>query len=255
MQPEEDGIGAQLGAEAALAQFDFRFARLFFEAWVPYFRLFLAAPFEDAQDVAGLRNLPTLQRIEIGQHSFLADLFGCRRREGEQSLRSAIGAVALTKVRRLQWKSPVVVERSAPQHGAMGHHAGLHFSYFSSVTAAGAAGFLGDAQISRVDEANVVPVFVKPLRVGPHRIGGTASIGRVPRLGMGLAFGLIVLRRILRGVRGQADFGISSVTVGTSQAYGARVVHGGSVGGGMAGDAAGGFAVGLGLGLQQEDVG
>ena len=72
---------------------------------------------------------------------------------------------------------------------------------------------------------------------------------------MGLTFGLIVLRRILRGVRGQADFGIAAVTVGASQAYGAGAVHGGSVGGGVAGDAAGGFAVGFGLGLQQEDIG
>ncbi len=79
-----------------------RLARLFLEAWIPYLRLFPAAAFEDAQDVAGLRNLPALQRIQIRQHSFLADLFRRGRREGEQSLRRAVGAVALAEVRRLQ---------------------------------------------------------------------------------------------------------------------------------------------------------
>ncbi len=49
LQSQKDRIGAQFGAEAALAQFDLRLARLFFEAWIPYFRLFLAAALEDAQ--------------------------------------------------------------------------------------------------------------------------------------------------------------------------------------------------------------
>ena len=71
---------------------------------------------------------------------------------------------------------------------------------------------------------------------------------------MGLAFYMIILRRIFRGVGGQADFGIAAVTVSASQAHGAGVVHGGAVGGSVAGDAADGFAVGVGLGLQQEDV-
>jgi len=72
---------------------------------------------------------------------------------------------------------------------------------------------------------------------------------------MGLAFRLRILRRIFRSARGQADFGIATVTVGASQAHRTGVVHGGAVGGGVAGDAASGFAVGFGLGLQQEDVG
>ena len=255
MQSQKNRIGAQFGAEAALAQFDLRLARLFFEAWIPYFRLFPAAAFEDAQDVAGLRNFPALQRIEKRQHSFPADLFRSGRREGKQSLRFAVGAVALTEAWGLQRERTVVVERRAPQHGAVGHHAGLDFSYFSGVTAAGAAGFVRDAQVSRVDEANVIPVFVEPLGVGSRRVGGAAGIVWIPRLRMGFALGLCILRRVFRSVGGHADFGIAAVAVGASQAHGAGAVHGGAVGGGVAGDAAGGLAVGVGLGLQQEDVG
>src|SRR6185312_2392447 len=135
------------------------------------------------------------------------DLLRRGRREGEQSLRGAIGAVALAKAWRLQRERAVVVERRAPQHGTVGHHAGLDFSYFRGVATAGAAGFVGDAQVSRVDDANIVPVFVEPLGVGSRRVGGAASIGRVPRLGMGLTFGLIVLPRIFCGVLSQANFG------------------------------------------------
>ncbi len=199
LQSEKNRIGAQFGAEAALAQFDLRLARLFFEAWIPYFRLFPAASFEHAQDVAGLRNLPALQRIEIRQHSFLADLFRRGRREGEQSLRFAVGAVAFAEAWGLQRECAVVVERRAPQHGAVGHHAGLDFSYFRGVAAAGAAGFIGDPQVSRVDEANVIPVFVEPLGVGSRRIGGAAGIVRVPWLRMGLAFRLMHIAQNLSG--------------------------------------------------------
>ena len=42
LQSEKDRIGAQLGAEAALAQFDLRLARVFFEAGIPDFRLAFA---------------------------------------------------------------------------------------------------------------------------------------------------------------------------------------------------------------------
>jgi hypothetical protein len=71
---------------------------------------------------------------------------------------------------------------------------------------------------------------------------------------MGLTFGLIVLPRIFCGVPSQANFGISCVTVGASQAHGAGAVHSGAVGGSVAGETTRGFAVGFGLGLQQKDV-
>ena len=87
----------------------------------------------------------------------------------KQSLRIAVGAVALAEAWGLQRERTVVVERRAPQHGAVGHHAGLDFSDFGGVAAAGAAGLLRDAQVARVDEADVVPVFVEPLGVGARR--------------------------------------------------------------------------------------
>ena len=131
----------------------------------------------------------------------------------------AVGAVALAEARSLQRERAVVVERRAPQHGAVGHHAGLDFSDFGGVTAAGAAGFVGDAQVAGVDEANVIPVFVEPLGVGSRRIGGAAGIVWIPRLRMGLALGLCILRRIFRSVGGHADFGIAAVAVAASQAH------------------------------------
>ena len=109
LQPEKYWIGAQLGTEAALAELDLRLARIFFETQDSRPPASSLPPrSKTRKHVAGLRNLPTLQRIEIRAEPFLADLLGRRRWKRHQSPRRAIGPVALAESRRLQWERPLL---------------------------------------------------------------------------------------------------------------------------------------------------
>ena len=53
---------------------------------------------------------------------------------------------------------------------------------------AGAAGFVGDAQVAGVHEADVVPIFFEPVGVGADGIGGVGFVRENSWLGMGLVF-------------------------------------------------------------------
>ena len=159
LQAEKDRIGARLGAEAAIAQFDLGGPALLRGSDCR----FPASTGRRVRRRAGRCRAAKFPSAAADRETaglpFLLRLFRRGRREGQQSLRRAIGAVALAEVRGLQRKRAVVVERRAPQHAAVGHHAGLDFSDFRGVAAARTAGFVGDAQVARIDEANVVPVF------------------------------------------------------------------------------------------------
>src|SRR5207253_2804707 len=63
LQPEEHGIDAELGAEAAIAQLDLRPPRIIVAHRIAGLALLAAAALEDAQYVARLRDFPALQRI------------------------------------------------------------------------------------------------------------------------------------------------------------------------------------------------
>src|SRR5215469_8682275 len=71
LQSEKDGIGAQLGSEAARAQLYIRMSGVFVRAGNADLALFTAAALEDAQHIAGLGDLPSTQRIECRQDSFV----------------------------------------------------------------------------------------------------------------------------------------------------------------------------------------
>ena len=64
LQTEKDRIGAVERAEAALGQAAQRFAGRFVESREAELQLFFAALFEDAQDVSGIAQVETRQRIE-----------------------------------------------------------------------------------------------------------------------------------------------------------------------------------------------
>ena len=70
LQAEKNGIGAKQGAEAALAELVVGAAGFFFAIGIADFAFFLAAAFEYAQDVAGLRNFPALERSQFRDDAF-----------------------------------------------------------------------------------------------------------------------------------------------------------------------------------------
>ena len=67
LQAEIDGVGAVVGAEAARAESLVGRAGVFLAVGQADFETALAAALEDAQDIAGLRNLPARERVEEGE--------------------------------------------------------------------------------------------------------------------------------------------------------------------------------------------
>ena len=87
---------------------------------------------------------------------------------GQEALNLPVLAVAFAEVRVLHREGAVVVERRAPQHPAVSHHALLHPHHFALM--AFAAGQVGGAEIAGVDEADVFVAFLIPNRVETHGI-------------------------------------------------------------------------------------
>ena len=75
LQADEDGIGAVLGAEAAVAQAGARLAGIFQRSGNADLGAEAAAALEDAQDVARLADLEARQRIEERHDALRAHLF------------------------------------------------------------------------------------------------------------------------------------------------------------------------------------
>ena len=69
LQSEKHRIGSQLGAEAAIAQLHVGTARIFVRIGNADLGPLSPAPLEHAQNIAGLRNFPAAQRIEMRQHA------------------------------------------------------------------------------------------------------------------------------------------------------------------------------------------
>jgi len=67
LQAEEDGVGAEFGAETALAELIIGLAGFFDARGTAQLGFFAAAAFEDAKNVAGLRDFPALERIKLRQ--------------------------------------------------------------------------------------------------------------------------------------------------------------------------------------------
>src|SRR5215471_3822179 len=108
LQPEEYGIRAELGPEAAIAQFDYRLAGIGDQVRIADIGSLAATTLENAQHVPGLRNLPALDRIEVGKHALFLRFLERRRRKGHKSPREATGPVALAEPRSLEWNCAVV---------------------------------------------------------------------------------------------------------------------------------------------------
>src|SRR5216683_1517923 len=135
LETEKNGIGAKLGAETAFAEFVIRLAGVFLAIGIADFRFLAAAAFENAKDVSGLGSLPAEERIELGNHALGADFFGRGLGRSLDRLRFAATVVALAEARVFSGIAAVVVERCAPEHSSVGHHAGGDGAGFGGMTA------------------------------------------------------------------------------------------------------------------------
>ena len=245
LETEKNGIGPKLGAETAFAEFVVRFPGIFFAIGIADLGLLAAAPFENAQHVSGLGSFPAEERIELGNYALGANFFGRGPGRSLNRLRLAATIVALAEARVFSGIAAVVVQRCAPQHSGVSHHAGGNGAGFGGVTAGRAAGFGCDAEIARIDEFDILGGFRKPLRVGAPGKRGAIFERRVAGLDVGFFLGGIVFGRIWRGAGCDRDRGVAAMAIRASEMHGLGGVHGGFVGRGVAGDAAGGFAIGF----------
>ncbi len=159
----------------------------------------MTAAFEHAQNVAGLRSLPAEERIELWNHVFGESLFGSRLWRRLDRLRQSVAVVAFAEPRIFCGIAAVVVQRGAPQHSCVGHHAGGNSARFGSVAACSAAGFGSDAQVARVHELDVFSGFCKPLCESAFGKIRTVPETRIARLDVGLLLRGTVFGRISRG--------------------------------------------------------
>src|SRR5258706_14162811 len=171
LQAQKYRVGAEFRAESTLAQLHIGAARILFRIWIANLGAFAAAAFKHAQHVAGLRNFPTGQRIEVRSDALGTRLILRWRRERQQPLRDSIWRIALAEMRGLVCKSAVVIKRGGPKHSPVGHHAGLYREHFLGVAASLSAGFLGDTKIAGIDEANIFLALLHPIGVGPYGVG------------------------------------------------------------------------------------
>src|SRR5207253_3663394 len=165
-----DGISSLIGAKTARAQALVGFARVFIFIRIANFQSALPSSLENAQHVPWLRDLPARQRIEKSQQSLTAPLFSGRRGRLNQCLRSAGLVVAFAKPRVLHREVAVVVERGAPEHAAMGHHAAGHVFRLRLMAAAVATRLLRHADVTRVNEADKLPTLARQQRISAFRI-------------------------------------------------------------------------------------
>src|SRR5213078_1884130 len=96
---------------------------------------------------------PARQWIEKRQDAFESSLLRSWRRNLSETLRPAVSAVALTKVRVLNWKAAVVVKRRAPKHRAVRHHAFADRVGLGAVAFRTAAGLGRYPQVAGIEEA------------------------------------------------------------------------------------------------------
>ena len=162
---------------------------------------FLTAFFENTKDVAGLAQCKARERFEKFQHTARARFFRGWWVWIAQLSRAA-GTVGLAEVRIFLGVTAVVIERGAPEHGAVIHHAEL--DVINGLGVAETASSVCDSEVTRIDELNE---FVALL---VEKDTGIVWICR--------AFPEdVVAGRDVRFVLSQAGSGIASVTIGAAE--------------------------------------
>ena len=121
--------------------------------------------------------LPGLPRLKRGSGSRngrmprSCGVLGRDRRVVDQPQRRAIRAVGLAEAVILQVNAAVVVERRAPEHRAVVHHAVIDVA--NDLAVAKAAGLLRHAQIAGIDEPDELGRLVVEPDARVRRIGGS----------------------------------------------------------------------------------
>src|SRR5713226_4344274 len=169
LQPEENGIGTQSRSKAAVAEFIVRLAGIFFARGIADFGFLPSAAFKNAKHVARLRSLPAKERIKFGNHAFGAGFFrrGLWRRLDR--LWPPIAIVAFPEARVFRRISAIVVQRRAPKHPRVRHHAGGNGPRLRCVATGRAARFWSDAKIARIHKFDVFSGLLQPLCISALR--------------------------------------------------------------------------------------
>jgi hypothetical protein len=92
----------------------------------------------------------------------------------QQSLRRTAFAVTFSETRIFKLETAIVVEGGAPEHRAVRHHAASDIFRFKIMTGAPATRFCSYTQVTRIDEADVLPTLaseqcVAAFWIGPRR--------------------------------------------------------------------------------------
>src|SRR5258708_6972264 len=90
LQTQKHRVGAEVRAESTLAQLHIGAARILFRIWIANLGALAATALKHAQHVAGLRDFPTGQWIEVRKDTFGVRLILRWRRERQQALRDSI---------------------------------------------------------------------------------------------------------------------------------------------------------------------
>src|SRR5450432_2059747 len=103
LQPQKNGIGAQLRAKAAFTKFVVWLARVVIQRRITDFTFLAAAAFEYPQHVTGLRSLPAIERIQLRQHALGTRFFRRRRGRCLYGLRLAVAIVTFSETSIFLW--------------------------------------------------------------------------------------------------------------------------------------------------------
>src|SRR5688500_16906860 len=123
LQAEEDRVNPIESSQAAFGQTAQRAAGWFVDERNSELKLLLDAAFENAKDVARLADRKAGERFDVGKNPVQPGFFRGDRFSADKPQRCAVLTVSLAEAIIFVRDTAVVIKRSAPEHGAVVHHA------------------------------------------------------------------------------------------------------------------------------------
>src|SRR3981081_976958 len=99
LQAKEDRVSTEGCAETALAELVLGLAGGCVQIGIAQLAALTPTAFKNTQHVAGLRDFPGFEWIEVGQDALVFDFVFGRRGKGNQSTRLAVGSIAFAEAR------------------------------------------------------------------------------------------------------------------------------------------------------------
>ena len=186
LQTEENRVGAVERAEAALGQTSQWSSIWFVRRRDTELQLLRAALLENAQNISGIAEVETRERIEERQDAVQQRVGRRDRRVVDETKRCAVRAVGLAEAIIFLVEAAVIIKSGAPQHRAMIHHAVIDVP--DDLGMAKSARLLRHPQIAGIDEANELGRLVIQPRIRIRRIGGCCPELLVARKNVRLLF-------------------------------------------------------------------